>query len=179
MDLWGLRPVRQEERDAYTSATGRSIDFDKIDITDGRLPTVDEVKSAATGVGIDTQKYPDELIEKAVTNPNTYGMSLPDGNIYMRDKNPSIEDVVHELDHQQTYQKGATITYGGQSTSLTTPGAVFGELIKEDLFMQNPYGTPGTLEYRADQARSAALQQQQNTIQSQSVYSRGFGSKGK
>jgi hypothetical protein len=172
-DLWGLRPVKKEERDAYTNATGRPIDFDKIDIIDGRLPTVDELNSAAASVGLDPNKYSEEQKKEAVSNPNTYGMSLPNGTIYMKDAKPSVEDVVHELDHQQAYQNGATVTYGGQTKSLTTPGAVFEALINEDLSMADPYRTPGTLEYRAEQARDAAKQQQQNTNRPQGADLKG------
>jgi hypothetical protein len=169
VDLWGLsasdpriaesRPVSQAERAAYIQATGHSIDFDSIRIIEGRSPTVAEVNSATKAAGYNPSPYPsDQQIESLVKLGPGNAISMPDGYIYTGSKNPSIDLIGHELNHQDTYQNGATITYGGVTKELKTAGEVFGELVKERQ-MSDPYSLPGTLEYQSNQVQDIIIRQ--------------------
>jgi RHS repeat-associated protein len=169
-DPWGLsasdpritesRPVSQAERDAYTKATGHSIEFDSIRIIEGRGPTVAEVSSAAKAAGYNPSPYPsDQQIESLVKLGPGNAISMPDGYISTGSKNPSVDLIGHELNHQDTYQNGATTTYGGDTKEYKTAGEVFEELVKERQ-MPDPYNLPGTLEYQADQVQDIIIQQQ-------------------
>jgi hypothetical protein len=67
--------------------------------------------------------------------------------------------VNHELDHQETYQNGATVRRGGVEVHLTTPLEVFTELVeeaKDNAAGNDPYSDPDMLEYRDRQAEQNA-----------------------
>lgn len=149
------RPVSQDEKIAYKNASGHSLDsinFNLIRIIRGRSPTVAEAKNAALKVGYDISPYSDKEIEKLIElSSQVEAISMPDGYIYTYSKNPSIALIVHEINHQDTYQNGATITYGGVTKKLNTAGEVFEELVNEGQQLTNPYIIPGTLEYQAQQ----------------------------
>jgi RHS repeat-associated protein len=172
VDPWGLsasdrsaesRSLTQEEKVAYIQATGHAIDFDSISVIEGRSPTVKEVKDAAQIAGYNPSSYPsDKEIEAFVTLGPNEAISLPNGTIYTGSKNPGVDLIGHEINHQDTYQNGATVTRDGATTYLQTMGEVFSELVDERLNMPDPYNTPGTLEYQADQVMHA-IQQQQNS----------------
>jgi RHS repeat-associated protein len=84
VDWWGLRPLTQEERAAYVQATGHSIDFDKIDVREDEMPTVQDVRNAAASVGADHSTYSDAKIQQAINRPGIDAISLPDGRIYTK-----------------------------------------------------------------------------------------------
>jgi hypothetical protein len=152
VDLWGLRPLTPEERAAYIQATGHSIDFDKIDVREGEMPAVHDIRDAANSVGADHSKYSDAEIQQAINRPGIDAISLPDGRIYTVMDPISIDLASHEINHQDTYQNGATITYGGVTTQLNSAKEVFEELAKE-AFMPGAYNIPGTLEWQANQVQ--------------------------
>jgi RHS repeat-associated protein len=166
VDLWGLtasdksggtRSVSAEERQTYIAATGRTMDFDKITITEGRMPTEQEFREAARSVGFDDSGYTKQDIENLASIPDA--VSLPDGRIYFKDPAPDIPFVNHELDHQEAYQNGATVRRGGVEVHLTTPLEVFTELVeeaKDNAAGNSPYSNPDMLEYRAWQAEESA-----------------------
>jgi hypothetical protein len=151
------RPVTPEERNAYTAATGRTMDFDRITIIEGRAPTEQEFREAAKSVGYDDSKFTKSDIENMTKGADA--ISLPNDTIYFKDPSPDIPFTVHELDHQETYQNGATVTRGGTEVQLNTPLEVFTELVDEatsNLLGKDPYSNPDMLEYRAEQARTNA-----------------------
>jgi RHS repeat-associated protein len=172
VDLWGLecpkasdkngssvieRSVTPEERKAYNAATGRTMDFDRITIIEGRAPTEQEFREAAKSVGYDDSKFTKEDIENMTKGADA--ISLPNDTIYFKDPSPDIPFSVHELDHQETYQNGAAVTRGGVAVGFNTPLEVFTELVDEatsNLLGNDPYSDPGMLEYRAEQARTNA-----------------------
>jgi hypothetical protein len=69
----------------------------------------------------------------------------------------------HEINHQDTYQNGATITYGGITTHLSSAKDVFEELAKE-AYMPNSYSIPGALEYQANKVQDI-IRSNQNSLQ--------------
>jgi RHS repeat-associated protein len=159
VDLWGLsasdggRALTEEERRIYTQASGHSIDFDNIKVFTGERPTVDKVRSSLEGIGISTGSITDPEIDAYVNHPDASAIALADGSIYMYSSSPSISDVEHEINHQDTYQNGATITINGVATRLDTAAQVVERLVYEgQLYNQgivDPYTTPGYLEYQA------------------------------
>jgi hypothetical protein len=154
VDLWGLlpRPLSDAEKAAYIQRFGNDIDFSKITIIEGRLPSIQEMKDAADSVGIDRSMYDDNLIAAYTGDPNVRAMALPDGRIFSRYDPITPEDLRHELNHQQTYQKGASKTVaGGITKTFSSAKEVFQELINEALDLSvDPYTTPGYLEYQAE-----------------------------
>jgi RHS repeat-associated protein len=160
IDLWGLsandgsRALTEAERQLYEQASGHSIDFDKIKLFTNERPTADKVRSSLEGIGISTRSISDVDISVYVNHPDIYAIALPDGSIYMYNYNPSIYDMEHEINHQDTYQKGAVITVGNVTIQLNTAAEVVNQLIIEgQLYDQgiDPYITPGYLEYQARQ----------------------------
>jgi hypothetical protein len=154
--------LTQEERAAYIQATSHAIDFDKVDVREGEMPTVQDVRNAATSVGADYSNYSYAEIQQAINKPGIDAISLPDGRIYTKMQSISIDLAGHEINHQDTYQNGATITYGGVTTQLNSAKEVFEELVKE-AFMPRAYDTPGTLEWQANQVQQIILNNQKNT----------------
>jgi RHS repeat-associated protein len=158
VDLWGLNPsdrgraVTEAEKRLYEQASGHSINYDNITIYTNERPTTDKVRNSLEGIGIPTGSITKQQIDDYVNHPDMSAIALPDGSIYMYNSNPSTPDVIHEINHQDTYQNGATITIDGVTTRLNTSADVVNQLIKEgELYDQgvNPYRTPGYLEYQA------------------------------
>jgi RHS repeat-associated protein len=158
VDLWGLsasdqnpRSLTDEEKVTYIQNYGHDIDFDKITIIEGRLPTAQEVQNTAASVGINPAIYPSEMLNNYLEDPNLRAMALPDGTIYSKYNPITADDLRHELNHQETYQNGATKTTGGVTKHFDTAGKVYKELINEALDKSvDPYKTPGYLEYQAE-----------------------------
>ena len=110
VDMWGERPLTQQEKDDFintvgTDYRGPNIDLDIIEIED-RKPTVAEVRSAAQSVGV-TISETDQAIQNMIDN--SVAISLPNNTIYVPyDPTLSAEQEVayknHEIDHQYTYQ---------------------------------------------------------------------------
>jgi hypothetical protein len=157
VDPWGLkandaRPLTQVEINAHKAATlgTKPVNYDAIRVVEGRMPIAQEVLDAAAGVGANMPQAEKEISDW-LGRKDIEAVSLPNGTIYTKDKNPSKDLIVHEIEHQATYQNGATITYDGEK-QLSTAGEVFGELVRE-AEMDDPYSIPGTLEFQANQVQ--------------------------
>ena len=156
VDLWGLsasdsqaasgRSLTPEEIALHKAAGGGPVDYDKINLEE-RMPTVQEVRGAASSVGVDMSGFSDSLIQASIDK--SAAMSLPDGNIYVpkdaRDTQQKYNALVaHETGHQSQYQNG-------------NPGKVFEQLVNEaQMDYPNPYKTPGYLEYETQQLEDRA-----------------------
>ncbi len=122
------------------------------------------MRDAAEKAGIDTSGYADYHIQDIIDNATA--MSLPGGTIYVPDgpggPNPDPATrttngqpdqnginalTVHEVEHQAQYQNG-------------DPKEIFEKLVQEGFDglngIYNPYTTPGTLEYAAQQVEDQA-----------------------
>jgi hypothetical protein len=166
VDPWGLsandaRPLTQAEINAHKAATlgTKPVNYDAIRVVEGRMPTPQEVLDAVAGAGVNMPQTKEE-ISKWLGRKDIEAVSLPNGTIYTKDKNPSEDLTAHEIEHQATYQNGATVTAGGVTTPLNTAAEVFNQLVHEaNLYNQgavNPYRTPGYLEYEANRVQERA-----------------------
>jgi hypothetical protein len=133
------RALTFEERRVYcavSGAQGYEAVFDAVRIVN-RLPTLQEVRSAARGVHVNLERFDDALIGAVLEN--AAAMSLPDDTIYAPSGTP-FWVIIHELHHQVQYARD------GQR-------AAFLRLIREavsTLFEgKDSYRTPGTLENEA------------------------------
>ena len=162
LDLWGLsasdsqaasgRSLTPEEIALYEAAGGSPVDYSKIQVVD-RMPIVQEVRDAASSVGVDMSHLSDNKIQNNIDlSP---AMSLPNGIVYAPNdtngRRPYATDEqktalrLHEVEHQAQYQNlGAQYAYK--------------KLIEEAQMNpsngdDNPYTTAGKgyLEYEAQQ----------------------------
>jgi RHS repeat-associated protein len=147
VDLWGLRPLTQEERDLHKNAGGSSVDYDKIDVNTDRMPTKDEVKGVATGLGVPNMMTDGEI--QAIIDEHP-AMSLP-GTIYVpkdpnrtKDQNKAL--LAHEIEHQAQYQNGLN----------GTTAEVFSKLVVEAQKGPSVYKDPNSLEGKAQKVEDRA-----------------------
>ncbi len=149
VDLLGLWPLTQKERELHEAAGGSPVDYDNID-KENRMPTADEVREAAEKVGIDTSGFSDNDIQSVIDN--TVAMSLPNGTIYVPDgtrETDNAQDALtaHEIEHQAQYEN-----IGEKEAFETLTQEGFDNLNG----IYDPYETPGTLEYAAQQVEDKA-----------------------
>jgi RHS repeat-associated protein len=152
VDPWGLnaseprsRGVSREEQLLHQQAGGGSTDYNKITINAG-MPTYQDVRHIASTHGINTSKIADYQIQDYLEGKDA--LSLPNGNIYMKDNLMTPPEklalVVHEIEHQSQYQNG-------------NPLSVFSQLFEEaQIYGVAAYSTPGLLEYQAQQVQNRA-----------------------
>jgi RHS repeat-associated protein len=149
IDLWGLRPLTTEERAAHANASDSPVDYDRIEFIDG-LPTPEEVRSIAEGIGIDTRGIDESQIQDWIDS--AAALSLPNGTIYVpsdlnQGKDEQLLSTVHEIEHQAQFQNNDV-------------EKVVSELIAESQMPgRTAYTTPGTWEYEAQQVENRAAQQ--------------------
>jgi hypothetical protein len=157
VDLWGLRPLKQEEIQHHKDSNGMPVDYSKINVED-RSPTKDDIKAGLGSVGATIPS--DEEIEDFIQDRP---VSMPDGNIYMPPGTRSgygpygtpeeeyMDVLAGEINHQAQYQSGNSKT-------------VVDQLIIEAGMGVAQYVDQNTLEYAAHQperdARDAALANQ-------------------
>ena len=153
-DFKGSRSPTQTEMELYIAAGGNpNLNFDAIRIYD-RLPTVREIRNAASEYGLDMSLYSDSDIKDYLDN-DAGALSLPGGKVYApkdknlngnRDTNEVLAVTAHEFEHQDQYSR------------LGAPNA-FSELIIESQMQPpdpDPYTTNGYLENDANNIENKA-----------------------
>ena len=138
-------PVRRRTCIRRREAGGGKTDYDKITVVE-RAPTTEEVREAGKAIGSSIlDKHSDSDISNITSQKDA--ISLPNDTIYTTA--PSNKPLtVHEIEHQSQYQNG-------------DKKDVFERLVGEALAgtsgKSDPYNTPGTLEYEAQQVQKAAV----------------------
>jgi RHS repeat-associated protein len=151
VDLFGLRPLTQEEIQHHKDNGGMPVDYTGINLED-EMPTRDAVKDALKSVGADMPS--DNEIDNMIDNSGAF--SLPGGDIYIPSdarNNPGAQDALldSEINHQSQYQNG-------------DPKQVVEQLMHEERTMHEAkYDDPNTKEYEAHKPeRDYADQQNQS-----------------
>jgi RHS repeat-associated protein len=146
VDLWGLRPLTQKEKDTYANASNSPVNYNSIDVQES-MPTYKEVRDILERNGIDTKPYADYQLQDWIESRDA--ISLP-GTIYSPNRGTTPADLAlmaHEIEHQAQYQNNNTKD-------------VLQDLINEAAMPNNAaYNTPGTREYEAQQVQNRAEQQ--------------------
>ncbi|MBO7486455.1 MAG: RHS repeat-associated core domain-containing protein, partial [Spirochaetaceae bacterium] len=152
IDSQGLRKLTTEEKALHKAAGGGSVDYNKINFID-RKPTVQQVRDAATKVGVDMSGFTNDKIQAQINDAGA--MSLPDGTIYVPKTERKTQErlnalTAHEIEHQSQYQNG-------------NPKEIFYKLIDESQITDiDVYETPGYLEYQAQQVEEKAIKLYEN-----------------
>lgn len=125
----------------HKEAEGGKTDYDKITVVE-RAPTTEEVREAGKSTGSTIlDKHSDSDISNIVSGNKA--TSLPNDTIYTTDPTDTAL-TAHEIEHQSQYQNG-------------DKKEVFERLVGESLMKQttgaDPYTTPDTLEYAAQQVQ--------------------------
>ena len=128
----------------HKEAGGGKTDYDKITVVE-RAPTTEEVREAGKSTGSSIlDKHSDSDISNITSNRDA--ISLPNDTIYTKDSS-NKPLTAHEIEHQSQYQNG-------------DKKDVFERLVGEALAgasgKSDPYNTPGTLEYEAQQVQKTA-----------------------